>query len=230
MKNTLIKTLVASCLVIASNAASYIVNNGSGATASGIVDSQGRAFRASTTVGDAFTGASGGTSAGPGIIAVGIFAESTNFSSLSSTNDFVSAFTNFGNITNAFAAAGATGNRGVFSIALNNITVTGTPFAGKNMFLFAGNGTTLANSTEFLVFRSNNTFNAADDATPTATTLTFRPALGTTLWGTTLTDVKTASTDGSVTAGWQMAAPVPETSTSLLGAIGALALLRRRRN
>jgi hypothetical protein len=230
MKNTLIKTLAFSCLTLSVNAASYIINNGSGATASGIVDSSGRAFRSATTVGDSFTGASGGTSAGPGVVAVGFFDSSTNFSTLTTASAFVSAFSNFGNITNTFAAAGATGNRGVFSIALNNITVTSTTFAGKNMFLFAGNGTTLSNSTEFLVFRSTNTFNAADDSVPTATTYTFRPGLGTTLWGNTLTDVKTASTDGSVTAGWQMAAPVPETSTSLLGAIGALALLRRRRN
>jgi hypothetical protein len=230
MKNKLINGLAITVITLSANAASYIINNGSGATASGIVDSEGRAFRSSTTVDQAFTGASGGTSAGPGIVSVGIFSESVNFSTFTTASDFVNAFTNFGNITNTFAAAGATGNRGVYSVALNNITVASTSFAGKNMYLFAGNGTTLANSTEFLVFRSNNTFNAADDSVPTATTYTFRPSLGTTLWGSELPDVKTASTDASTTAGWQMAAPVPETSTSLLGALGALALLRRRRN
>lgn len=230
MKNKLLSGFVLTIMTFSANAASYIINNGSGATASGIVDSQGRAFRSGTTLDQAFTGASGGTSAGPGIVSVGIFSESVDFSTFTTTADFVNAFTNFGNVTNAFAAAGATGNRGVFSLSLTGVTVASTPFAGKNMYLFAGNGTTLANSTEFLVFRSNNTFNAADDSVPTATTYTFRPALGTTLWGNQLTDVKTASTDGSVTAGWQMAPPVPETSTSLLGAIGALALLRRRRN
>lgn len=38
------------------------------------------------------------------------------------------------------------------------------------------------------------------------------------------------TTSGSYTNYYSFAVPVPETSTSLLGAIGALALLRRRRN
>lgn len=209
-----------------SEAASYAINNGSGATASGIVDSQLRAFRAGTAVGDAFTGASGGISAGPGVVAVGIF--STDDIGSFSSEQLVSAFTNFGDVTNTFAAAGATGNRGVFSLSTGG-SVAGSEFSGKNIYLFAGNGTSFATSTEFLVFKSDSIFSDADDASPTAVLLTFRPETGTTLWGNVLADLKTANNDTSATSGWQMLAPIPEPSVAVLGLLGGLGLLRRRR-
>lgn len=229
MKSKLLYALVGLAVTGVAQAASYAINNGSGATASGIINSAGQAFRAGTAIGDAFSGASAGFSAGPGILAVGIFS-TDDFSTLTSPQDFVAAFTNFGNITNTFAAAGATGNRGVFSITHNNVPVSGTVFANQNMYLFAGNGLTLADSTEFLVFKSNNKFLPGDDDIPTATTYTFRPDQGLTLWGKVVEDNKTANTDNSVTAGWQMAPPVPEPSAALLGALGLLACLRRRRS
>lgn len=226
MKNVLLALTSFVALSSFANAASYAINNGSGATASGVVDTLGRAFRSGTNVGDAFTGASGGTSAGPGTVAVGIFSTDA-LSGVSSASQLLSLFTNFGGVTNTFAAAGATGNRGVFSLS-TSLQVEGSQFVNKNMYFLAGNGTTLANSTEFLVFKSNTLFTIADDSSPTAVGVTFRPDQGTVLLGSILADVKTASTDASVTQGWQMA-PVPEPSALLLGALGALGLLRRRR-
>jgi hypothetical protein len=226
MKTALLALTSVFALSSFASAASYAINNGSGATASGVVDSFGRAFRSGTVAGDAFTGASGGVSAGPGVVSVGIFS-TDSLSTVSSSAQLISLFTNFGGVTNTFAAAGATGNRGVFSLS-TSLLVEGSQFAGKNMYFFAGNGTTLANSTEFLVFKSNTLFNVADDSSPTAVSVTFRPDQGTLLFGLSLGDVKTASTDASVTAGWQLVA-IPEPSAALLGVFGALGLLRRRR-
>lgn len=207
-------------------AALYTVNSGTGATASGIVNLAGNAFRGGTLAGDAFTGTAGGISAGPGVIGFGIF--STDVLADLSAQDLVSAFTVFGGSV-AFNTAGTTGNRSVYT-SPQGVTVTGSNFAGRNIYLFAGNGTTFANSTQFMVAKSTFLFNAADDALPTPTVLTIRPDNSTLLFGTPAANVLTASTDTSITPGWQMAAPIPEPSAALLGAIGALGLLRRRRN
>jgi len=228
MKSKLFITLATIAISSQSSfAALYTLNSGTGSTASGIVDLAGNAFRGGTSVGDTFTGTAGGTSAGPGVVGFGIFSTDT-LSSLSATN-LVNAFTVFGG-TVAFNTAGTTGNRSVYTDP-QGATVTGSSFAGKSVYLFAGNGTTYANSTQFLVAKATSfTFNASDDALPTPTVYTIRPDNSTVLFGTTVTNVLTASTDTSTTAGWKMAAVVPEASTALLGAIGALGLLRRRRN
>lgn len=230
MKKLVTLTSVSLALCLNAFSATYTFSNGSGATASGILNSDGRAFRAGTTAGDSFTGATGGLSAGPGVVAVGVFS-SDALSGLSTVSSILSLFTNFGNVTNTFAAAAATGNRGIFSLSSPSVTVTGNAsFATKNMYLIAGNGSTLAASTAFLIVKSNTLFNAADDLSPTATSVTFRPDTSTLLFGTSVADVKTASTDNSVTPGWQMANVIPEPSSALLGVVGALGFLRRRRN
>jgi hypothetical protein len=92
-----------------------------------------------------------------------------------------------------------------------------------------GNGTTLAESTEFVVLKTTFTFNPAQDAVPTPETLVITRANTTTLIGTEVDDVRTTNTDSTVTPGWATAALIPEPSTALLGLIGALGLLRRRR-
>jgi hypothetical protein len=48
--------------------------------------------------------------------------------------------------------------------------------------------------------------------------------------GTSVFAAATAGPPATVASGFQLVSAIPETSTSLLGAIGALALLRRRRN
>lgn len=203
----------------------YTINSGSGSTASGIQDSLGRTFRSATAAGDAFpTG--GGTSAGPGVVAFGIFS-TDQLSNLQTTN-LVSAFTGFGN-TATFNSTGTTGNRSVYT-SPQTAQVTGSPFNGQNVYLFAGNGTTFSNSTQFLVVKSGFQFSAAQDSVPTPQVWTIRPDNSTLLFGTSATNVQTANTDTSVTAGWQMATPVPEPSAAILGSLGALVLLRRRRN
>lgn len=225
-KIALIAVLLGVCLP--AHAATYSFSNGSGATASGIQDLDGRAFRANTQPGDAFTGTAGGTSAGPGVVAVGFFT-TDDLSGATSAASLISLFTNFGGVTNTFAAAGTGGNRGIFLLGPPAATITASAYAGKNMYLFAGNGTTLENSTQFLVAKSATQFAAADDSVPTAISVVFRPDNSTVLFGSTVPDMKTTSSDSSITAGFQMAAPIPEPSAALLGALGALGLLRRRR-
>jgi hypothetical protein len=220
---TLLSLAVAS--TTASYGALYTLSSGVSATASGIVDTQGRAFRSGTTPGSAFTGAAGGTSAGPGVVGFGIFS-TDNLSALSSTQ-LVAAFTGFGS-TVAFNVAGTTGNRSVYSSAQSQ-AVLNSPFAGKAVYLFAGNGTTYGNSTEFLITKAASlTFNASDDNVPTPNSYVITPDNSSVLFGKVVNDVKTSSSDISVTAGWQME-PVPEPSAALLGALGAMVLLRRRR-
>ena len=209
-------------------AASYTFNNGSGANASGIMDTQGRTFRNGTAVGDAFTGANGGISAGAGVVAVGVFS-TDDLSGVTSSAQLLSLFTNFGDITSPFASAGPSGARSVIALSSPQIAITGNAsFANENMYLFVGNGTTLANSTEFLIVKSNLTFNPADDESSTAIDIAFRPETSTVLFGSVVGDVKTSNADATTTAGWQLAV-VPEPSAALLGLLGAVGLIRRRR-
>lgn len=231
MKYTIAAALFAT-LTLSLNAATYAFNNGSSATANGITDAAGRAFRSGTTDGQSLTatGTWGNwTSAGPGVVAVGRF--NTDLLSTLSASELISAFTGQYGTTFTFGA-GVSGQRGTFAPAAQTVAITGnTALSGFNMYLFAGNGATFATSTQFLVLKHNTQqFVATDDSVPTAITVQFLRSNTTTLFGTNVTDVPTTNTDASTTPGWAMSAPIPETSTSLLGAIGALALLRRRRN
>lgn len=229
-----LKLITPSLFVIAtlgsSNAALITLNNGAGATASGIQTTTGTTFRSGTGVGTAAgelfpTG--GGTSAGPGVVALGFFT-TDSLSTVSSPASLISLFVQFGN-AGVFSAHSATGNRSVFSSA-QNVTVGGTQFADKFIYLFAGNGTTFANSTQFLVVKHDTvTFGSVSDATPTPTSFTLRPDVSTTLFGSEGAIVQTANTDGSATVGWTMAVPVPEPSAALLGLLGIAGLIRRRR-
>jgi hypothetical protein len=120
----------------------------------------------------------------------------------------------------------------VFNNALNQ--TIGTTFNTKSIYMFAGNGATLTGSTQFLVVKMDATTFAIGDDTANAVTpktITINPGNSTTLLGSEITNVFTTNTDASTTAGWQMAAltPVPEPSAALLGMLGALGLLRRRR-
>ena len=227
MKTKLVTLFASTLLALPACAASYTLSFGVGVDANGIQDAAGRAFRDNTAVGSSFAGAAGGTSAGPGVVATGIF--STDALAASTSSQLIAAFTNFGSTTVPFSAVGTNGNRGVFSLGTAG-TVAGSTFAGKNIYIFAGNATTLASSTQFFVFKTNSLFAAADDNSPTSVEYIFNPASGTVLFGTAVADMKTTSGDSTVTPGFQMATAVPEPSAVLLGAIGALGLLRRRRN
>ena len=225
MKNKLL--IAMSSLVISSPvsfAALYTVNSGTGSTASGFLNVAGNTFRSGTIAGDAYS-TGGGISAGPGVVGFGIF--STDLLSTLTPSQLVAAFTVFGGPV-AFNTTGTTGHRSVFT-APQGAIVTGSSFAGKNVYLLVGNGTSFANSSQFSVAKSTFLFNAADDALPTPTIYTIRPDNSTVLFGSLAPNVQTANTDSTVTPGFQLANAVPEPSAAVLGAIGALGLLRRRR-
>lgn len=212
----------------------YTVNNGTGNTASGFITSGGGTFRSASAppttnvpaaVGDAFS-TGGGIWAGPGVVAFGYF--TTDVLAGLTKTQLVSSFVQFGN-AGAFALNGTTGNRSVYS-SPQNVTVLGSTFDTKSIYVFAGNGTSFNDSTEFSVAKSAFTFNSSDDSATAPISLVVRPANSTVLFGTLAANVQTANTDASTTPGWTMAAPVPEPSVALLGVLGVLGLLRRRRN
>lgn len=228
MKFFLHLLLISATTIGISAAATYQFLNGSGSTANGITDKDGNAFRLGTVAGQTFSGTDANgdwISAGPGVVAVGLF--STDNLSLLNQTQLIAAFDNlyFG----GSFAGGPGGQRGTFVLNSDQTTIANSVFDNKFMYLFAGNGTTFANSTQFLVLKSTTKFLAADDAASSAVSVSFSPSNTSILLGNSVANVPTTNTDASTNAGWAMVTPVPETSTTLLGALGALAMLRRRR-
>jgi hypothetical protein len=130
---------------------------------------------------------------------------------------------------------------GIFSVSGSGPTVdggVGGNFVDELAFLVIGNGATLATSTEAFIFATGVLF-SADPSTPVTIDLSgdpFRtngnPSTGTILFGSGdgVANIFLGATDlGQVTNGLKTATLVPEPSALLLSAIGALALLRRKR-
>lgn len=221
IKTTLFAILLTAC----ANAATtiYTLNTGTTATSSGIANSAGLQFQNNSTV--AFA------SAGPGVISFGYFDitdEQISAAALSST--LTSSFNNWNTSgVSRFNSPGPTQQRGVFSITAAARDIVTAGFAGENIYVFVGNATTYELSTEFLVLKTTFTFNDTEfGALPF--TKTINTGNSSALIGTQVANVFTTGSDASQTPGWNTAVLVPEPSTSLLGALGALALLRRRRN
>ncbi len=222
MKTILGITLSLGASVMLSSAASYTLQTGSAATSNGFANSAGVAFQNSASV----------SFAGPGIVGFGIFTISdAQIQSTTDSTALIAAFTGFGSsATGTFTAPGLTANRGTFS--RNSVgTVGASSFNDAFMYVFVGNGTTYANSTEFAILKTAFKFLSTDDPTPTPIVNTITTANTTLLVGSAATDIRTTGTDASVTPGWKTASLVviPEPSAALLGAMGALGLLRRRR-
>lgn len=105
---------------------------------------------------------------------------------------------------------------------------------GKTLYTFVGNGTTIQNSTQILVYRHNETI-GLDTPLPDSNNLA--PTGGTLLAGSTGPNttydsrpVNGPNGNQNLSAGTLvLSIVVPEPSTMMLGAIGALGLLRRRR-
>ena len=106
-----------------------------------------------------------------------------------------------------------------------NLGGPGDAFNGKNIYLVAGfGGTSLATSTSLFIYKFTDTYGAVESPTPVSELLS--STAGTTLLGT---ETSTPMTNAAGRYNAAVISAVPETSTALLGALGALGLLRRRR-
>lgn len=236
MKSKIGILAISAVLISTGLGAVYNVTTGTLSTSNGIAPTALGSDSAGTAVVGTFTGYQ--SPGNPGTVAYGVFGTFAGpgntglFSSLSdsaisaaSASTLVSAFQQFG-VSGAFNVAGPSASKGVFT-RNTSTTVTGSVFSGLNIYAFVGSGTTFANSTGLLVLKSAALFTDAQDAIPTAQIVTLSNLTTTLLYGVNLADVRTTGTDASATPGWGTA--VPEPSAALLGAIGVLGLLRRRR-
>jgi len=229
MKQKLLLAFAIAPLLNNANAAVYAITNNVGNGTIGITEQDGKPGASASVRGFNTTEAFGTFGYFSGLTDAQVSA-STNFSSL------YSSFVAFNNNSTSFGAS-TLGNNGTISMGNSDLDV-GTPagagFAGKSVYmLFANvaNSAAITSTTQFLVLKHNTeTFDATDDV-PASKAVTFDNTTATMLiGGYDNYQFKTRTSDTSTGAAWNTVAAIPETSTSLLGALGALALLRRRRN
>jgi hypothetical protein len=146
----------------------------------------------------------------------------------------------------ALATTGA--NASIFGFITRDINTAGVlPIGGSQIYMWLYNASTAGTATQQALFTSVGWVapsNFSTDALasynlvlgqpvgglPAAPIITAVPVTGFTTGTRTIGTVQTAtltSPDGNI---FTLGAAIPETSTTLLGALGALALLRRRRN
>ena len=159
---------------------------------------------------------------------IGFYAPGFNFATATAA-DLKSAtnFTQFGVSSTTFGLNGLFNASIVASLPANDATYT-----GKTIYTVVGNNTTLATSTEFAVFTSGATFPVVDaggtgigaSTTVLAANVVFGKAL--------VAPVTQPNGSSTFPQGVEVGATntlIPEPSAALLGALGALGLLRRRR-
>lgn len=209
MKLKLVFASALMALTVSSQAATYIVSN----VGDGLTDVLFQAADNSLLDG--------------GIVAIGYF--QTGYSFTTSTD----AITNFTTLASALSGSPSDTLGGSFkgyvegSLEQGSSILNGNALLGVPLYVFVGNSSTLAASTAFGL-QKVNTF--ANDA-PLEQSYTANLAGGPTpVFGTVGSYTGDAGGQGSSTYATLKLAAVPEPSTALLGAIGALALLRRRRN
>lgn len=194
----------------------------------------GVAEAATVNVGGVFSGTSGlgvrtstGTvlSAGGFYIAVGSFdvvptvlPDATNlYTAVDSMNIFAvltsptAAGNTQGTITGSFVGTGG-GSASLFN--------------GKQIYFVVGNGSTRANSTEFAILTTaTSVLFPADVTTSSTASVTFSSINNSVV----LANAGLEDANGTARDLIVLAAPVPEPSVALLGALGVLGLVRRRR-
>lgn len=196
----LIKYLaVASALIVSSHAASVSIASSFGL---GVIDSNGAIPN------------------GTGSLSIGYFGSIAD-GNLATTDAATLAgdFQVFGGGTSTF---GQSGLDAFFSVAGDAGLIDNTnPFVGNNIYLLAFN----ADQSEMMIVKWAETFefDAAPPTPPSSQNLSLAG-------GTLLVGTAEGTTGAPVNASaYTMAAVVPEPSVALLGALGVLGLLRRRR-
>jgi hypothetical protein len=161
-----------------------------------------------------------------GFTGVGYFTIADSAIPTTSATDLATAFRVFG----ASGVFGISQIGGVYqNVAGGGRVGAASEFLGKNIYVFNTNAATIAGSSQGLVFKSTQTF-TNDSALPVDSE--FVVDLGTSgsyVFGGIAGPNLEIAPDFSVPT-VQMVAFVPEPSAALLGAVGALGLLRRRRN
>lgn len=165
-------------------------------------------------------------SAGGYYIAVGSFASvptiSSDYANLEAAVDSMNIFASLtsptatgntqGTITGAFAGTGG-GNASLYN--------------GKQIYFVIGNGATRAASTDFAIFTSATNILFPADVTGSGTAAV---SLSSITNSVVLANGGSEDAAGTARDQIRMVSAVPEPSAALLGAVGALGLLRRRRN
>lgn len=164
------------------------------------------------------------------VVTIGVFSEGFDLtSSLQDTGSLLSNFTTLSSGLTGGPSESLGGNpAGYAEYAPDDQAsiLSGNPLLGRNLYSFIGNAATLAESTEFALVL----LGVIQEDLPNELSYSSNPAGLTPIIGTL------GSYQGDLGGGQgtsitlQTAVVVPEPSTAVLGAIGALGLLRRRRN
>jgi len=212
MKNKLFASLLVSVLAI-------------GGTAYGAITVSVKDFT-SVSAGNPIVNASGVPAALNTVFAsAGIFTSLPNFAS-ATASQILALFTPIPgvNVSNTTFTGLFTGP--------NTSTLSAYPagFDSAQTYMIVGNNATLANSTQIAVYSQPGVIFATPVAGIASTAIN-ATTTGDWLYGTpTALTQQTTLTNSAFTTGIQLiASPVPETSTAVLGALGLLGLLRRRR-
>jgi hypothetical protein len=216
MKLKLITTFAFVAFSAVSSAATFVVTNVIGGVAST----------------DALYANSDGTLMNGGVVTLGYFGTNAYVpsSSLATISTTISDFTIVASgIPGSFSEdLGGSFAGFVQGAPVSVAAITGAnPLIGRPLYVFAGNAATLAGSTAWALKQVN----VIVDDVPVETTYLANPLGGAApVIGTFGTFTGNAGGQGSGTFTTLQLAVIPEPSAALLGALGALGLLRRRRN
>ncbi len=166
-----------------------------------------------------------------GVVALGYFG-SNSYVPSSSLTDIALTIANFTTVASAIAGTNSTSLEGSFAgyvegAPVDTPDITGSnPLLGRALYVFVGNGATLATSTAWAL---KQVATIQDDVTPEVTYLANPKDGAAPVIGSIGTHTGNAGGQGSSTYTTLKLAAIPEPSAMLLGAVGALGLLRRRR-
>lgn len=177
--------------------------------------------------------------AGAGIVAVGVFgvtdaAITAGVDSRDAWTAVAASFQQFGSSVTVGTGAGNTA--GLFQLTPSAEVNASSPFSGKNVYVAIGNGSTLAESSQVVVFKSNALF--ASDPTPSVdsflTDTNAEGAIGGSLilgnFGEGKAWYSSGPLNGAVVSGIIAAPVVPEPTLATLAALGlGMMGVRRRR-
>jgi hypothetical protein len=213
MKSLLFTISIAASLIASSNAATYVVSN--------VVGGPGDALFANTD----------NSLLNGGIVTMGYFAAGYSVSSTLSEENFQSLLANYTTVASAITGSNSETLGGSFAGYVEGpqvdggVITGGNPLIGRTLYAFIGDASTLAASTSIAIFAINSIaddvpFNYTYQADPTGKEIVI---------GQAGTYTGPAGGDSGNFTTIRLVQVIPEPSTMLLGAIGALGLLRRRR-